>query len=95
MSLSEDQAEHRRHCAEAEAEDKTEDKEIEEDTPLVATAPEVFLPEEQPSACTDVSASPAFQCLDEVRNMGICYAAIIYEWHFGSVLRKINILFGS
>lgn len=38
----------------------------EEDAPLVALAPDASLPEEQRSASTDVSASPAFQCLDEV-----------------------------
>ncbi|KAK2858922.1 hypothetical protein Q5P01_003542 [Channa striata] len=44
------------------------DEEIgtEEHTPLVALAPDVSLPEEQPPACRDVSASPAFLCLDEV-----------------------------
>ncbi len=44
-----------------------EEEAMEEDTPLVALAPDASLPEEQQSATTDVSASPAFQCLDEVR----------------------------
>lgn len=36
--------------------------------PLVALAPDVASPEEaQPSASTDVTASPAFQCIEEVR----------------------------
>lgn len=42
-------------------EEEEEEMDTEEDTPLVA------LPEERPSATTDVSAGPTFQCLDEVR----------------------------
>ncbi|KAM6896112.1 coiled-coil domain-containing protein 146 [Lycodopsis pacificus] len=41
-----------------------------EDNPLVALAPDAALPEEQPSASTDVTASPAFQCLDELLSLG-------------------------
>ncbi|KAM9334637.1 coiled-coil domain-containing protein 146 [Symphorus nematophorus] len=55
----------------AELEDEEEEeKGMEEDTPLVALAPDASLPEEQPSASTDVSASPAFQCLDELFSLG-------------------------
>ncbi|XP_018540672.1 coiled-coil domain-containing protein 146 [Lates calcarifer] len=42
----------------------------EKDTPLTALAPDASLPEELPSAITDVSASPAFQCLDELVSLG-------------------------
>ncbi|XP_070785470.1 coiled-coil domain-containing protein 146 [Enoplosus armatus] len=45
-------------------------KGMEEDTPLVALAPDASLPEEQPSASIDVSTSPAFQCLDELLSLG-------------------------
>lgn len=47
--------------------EEEEEMETEEDIPLVALAPHASLPEEQPSASTDVLASPPFQCLDEVR----------------------------
>lgn len=48
-------------------EEELDDQEKEEDTPLVALAPDVSIPEEQPSTSTDVSAESPFQCLDEVR----------------------------
>ncbi|XP_040029587.2 coiled-coil domain-containing protein 146 isoform X1 [Gasterosteus aculeatus] len=39
--------------------------------PLVALAPDVASPEEaQPSASTDVTASPAFQCIEELLSLG-------------------------
>lgn len=63
VSLSEEQQDSRPPSrGEVEVEDQEE-----EDSPLMALAPDVSLPEEQPSASTDVSACPAFQCLDEVR----------------------------
>lgn len=49
------------------SEEELEDQEKAEDTLLLALAPDVSLPEEQPSASTDVSAESPFQCLDEVR----------------------------
>ncbi len=63
VSLSEEQRDTR---PPSRGEEEVEDQE-EEDSPLVALAPDVSLPKEQPSAGTDVSACPAFQCLDEVR----------------------------
>lgn len=60
MSLSKQQLDSR-------GEEELENQEKEEDTPLVALAPDVSLPEEQPSTSTDVSAESPFQCLDEVR----------------------------
>lgn len=42
-----------------------------EDAPLLALAPDASLPEDQPSTTTDVSASPAFHCLDEVRRINV------------------------
>lgn len=65
MSLSKQQLDSR-------GEEELEEKE--EDNPLVALAPDVSLPEEQPSTCTDVSAESPFQCLDEVRII------ILDEW---------------
>nr|XP_020455145.1 coiled-coil domain-containing protein 146 isoform X2 [Monopterus albus] len=47
-----------------------EKKGIEENPPLVALAPDASLPEDQPSASTDVSASPGFHCLDELFSLG-------------------------
>ncbi|XP_029017231.1 coiled-coil domain-containing protein 146 [Betta splendens] len=41
-----------------------------EDAPLVALAPDVSLPEEQPSASVTVSDSPAFHCLNELLSLG-------------------------
>lgn len=65
VSLSEEQQDSRPPSREeAEVE---EEKGLEEDIPLVALAPDVSLPEEQPSASADVSASPVFQWLDEVK----------------------------
>ncbi|XP_068611649.1 coiled-coil domain-containing protein 146 [Brachionichthys hirsutus] len=43
---------------------------MEEDTPLVALAPDASLPEEQASANTDICASPAFQSLNELLSSG-------------------------
>lgn len=70
MSLSEEQLDSR---GKVEQEDQVEkeEEETEEETPLVALAPDASLPEEQPSASTDVSVSPPFQCLDEVRLINI------------------------
>ncbi|XP_069565330.1 coiled-coil domain-containing protein 146 [Brachyistius frenatus] len=42
----------------------------EKGTALAATAPDASLPEEQPSASPDVSASPVFQCIDELLSLG-------------------------
>lgn len=55
MSLCEEQIEDR--CSSG--------SEEEEDTPVVALGPDASLPQEQPAANTDVSASP-LQRLDEV-----------------------------
>lgn len=89
VSLSEEQLDSR---GKVELEDQVEEEEeTEEETPLVALAPDASLPEEQPSASTDVSASPPFQCLDEVRLINV----VDCEWHFGSLIGKTNITFGS
>ncbi|XP_049423270.1 coiled-coil domain-containing protein 146 isoform X2 [Epinephelus fuscoguttatus] len=71
MSLSEEQ-QHSRNPSrgEEEVEEQQEEERGLGDTPLVALAPDALLPEEQPSASTDVTASPAFQCLDELLSSG-------------------------
>lgn len=73
MSLSEEQQDSRPPSrGEVDVEEQEdEERGIKEDAPLVALAPDVSLPEEQPSASADVSASPAFHCLDEVRLMNV------------------------
>ncbi|CAK6949912.1 coiled-coil domain-containing protein 146 [Scomber scombrus] len=63
MSLSEEQQVSRPPS-------KEEVEEEEEDTPLFAIAPNASIIEELPSVATDVSASPAFQCLDELLLLG-------------------------
>ncbi|XP_023141559.2 coiled-coil domain-containing protein 146 [Amphiprion ocellaris] len=71
MNLSEEQQDSRPPSRqEVEVEEQVEDKETEEDIPLVALAPDASLPEEQPLASIDVSASPAFQWLDEFVLLG-------------------------
>ncbi|XP_038594903.1 coiled-coil domain-containing protein 146 [Micropterus salmoides] len=72
MSLSEEQQGSRPPSrGEVEVEEQEVYKGMEEVTPLVALAPDASLPlEEQPSANADVSASPAFQCLDEMLSLG-------------------------
>ncbi|KAI3366415.1 hypothetical protein L3Q82_000570 [Scortum barcoo] len=65
VSLFEEQQDSR-PPSRGEEEDKEDDvEEKEKDSPLVALAPDVSIPEEQPPATTDVSACLAFQCLDE------------------------------
>ncbi|XP_028425880.1 coiled-coil domain-containing protein 146 isoform X3 [Perca flavescens] len=66
MSLSEKQQDSRNPNREVEVEEIEEEKGM-EDSPLVALAPDAALPEEQPFAST---ASPAFQCLDELLSLG-------------------------
>lgn len=51
--------------------EKEEAKGMEEDILLVPLAPDASLPEEQQSASTDVSATPVFQWLDEVRLINV------------------------
>ncbi|XP_004560957.1 coiled-coil domain-containing protein 146 isoform X1 [Maylandia zebra] len=70
MNPSQEETECRPQSAEVEVEEQDEDKGMEEDTPLVAVAPDASLPEKQPSASIVVSASPASQCLDELLSMG-------------------------
>ncbi|XP_067438506.1 coiled-coil domain-containing protein 146 isoform X1 [Thunnus thynnus] len=74
MSLPEEQQASRPPSREEVEADDQEDEEEEEgmegDTPLVAIAPKASLIEELPSVGTDVSASPAFQCLDELLSLG-------------------------
>ncbi|XP_044041610.1 coiled-coil domain-containing protein 146 isoform X2 [Siniperca chuatsi] len=71
MSLSEEQHDSRPPSREVEVEEQEEEYTgMEEDTPLVALAPDASLPEEKPSASDDISASPAFQCLDELLSLG-------------------------
>lgn len=80
MNPSEEETECRPQSAEVEVEEQDEDKGMEEDTPLVAVAPDASLPE-KPSASIAVSASPASQCLDEVTIM--CIVMLLFcEWHF-------------
>ncbi|XP_078099199.1 coiled-coil domain-containing protein 146 [Sander vitreus] len=68
MSLSEEQQDSRNpNRGEVEVEEQEEEEKPMEDTPLVALAPDAALPEEQPFAST---ASPAFQCLDELLSLG-------------------------
>lgn len=69
MSVSEQRDSRTSSRGEVAVEEQEEEgeKRIQEDSPLLALAPDASLPEEQPSASTDVSASPVFQCLDEVR----------------------------
>ncbi|XP_059182106.1 coiled-coil domain-containing protein 146 [Centropristis striata] len=69
MSLSEEQQDSRSPSG-GEVELKEQEEEGIEDSPLVALAPDASLPEEQPSARTDIAASPAFQCLDELLSLG-------------------------
>ncbi|XP_003450790.2 coiled-coil domain-containing protein 146 isoform X3 [Oreochromis niloticus] len=70
MNPSEEETECRPQSAEVEVEEQDEDKGMEEDAPLVAVAPDASLPEKQPSTSSEVSASPASQCLDELLSMG-------------------------
>ncbi|XP_070848662.1 coiled-coil domain-containing protein 146 [Chaetodon trifascialis] len=72
VSLSEEQQDSRPPSrAKVELEhQEVEEKGMEDDTPLVALAPDASLPEEKPSASSDVSASPAFQYLDELLSLG-------------------------
>ncbi|XP_041636578.1 coiled-coil domain-containing protein 146 isoform X2 [Cheilinus undulatus] len=65
MSLSEEQQD----CRPCRDEEELKDQE-EDDIPLVALAPDASFPHEQPSTRTDVSDSPAFQCLDELLSSG-------------------------
>lgn len=51
--------------------EKEEAKGKEDDILLVPLAPDASLPEEQQSASTDVSATPVFQWLDEVRLINV------------------------
>lgn len=68
MSQSEEQWSHRPpSTGEVELEEQEEKgKRIEEDTPLVAMAPDASFPEERPSTTDIYDCSPAFQCLNEV-----------------------------
>ncbi|KAF3705061.1 Coiled-coil domain-containing protein 146 [Channa argus] len=72
MSLSEDQQHSRPPSREEEMEEKADGENgIGQYTPLVALAPDVSLPEEQPPAFRDITTSPAFLCLDELFTSGI------------------------
>ncbi|XP_036978375.1 coiled-coil domain-containing protein 146 isoform X1 [Acanthopagrus latus] len=75
MSLSEEEHRDRRPLSRGKVgledqEEEEEEKGMEKDAPLVALAPDAALPEEQTSAAIHVSASPAFQCLDELLSLG-------------------------
>ncbi|XP_042367077.1 coiled-coil domain-containing protein 146 [Plectropomus leopardus] len=70
MSLSEEQQDSRNPSREEEERAEQEEEKRMENTPLMALAPDASLPEEQPSASTDVTASPAFQFLDELLSLG-------------------------
>ncbi|TNN50354.1 hypothetical protein EYF80_039436 [Liparis tanakae] len=65
VSLIEEQQDSRNPNGGGEVKEQEEAERGMEDNPLVALAPDAALPEEQPSASTDVTATPAFQCLDE------------------------------
>lgn len=90
MSLSEEQQVSRPPSREEVEEEEEEG--MEEDTPLFAIAPDASIIEELPSVATDVSASPAFQCLDEVRLIIVFSQTVksflvqdreVSWWHFG------------
>ncbi|XP_078138376.1 coiled-coil domain-containing protein 146 [Centroberyx gerrardi] len=68
MSQSEERSSRPPSSREVEVEEQAE-KVMEEDTQLVAMAPDASLPYEQPSS-TDLSACPAFQSLDELLSSG-------------------------
>uniref|UniRef100_UPI003AACF16D coiled-coil domain-containing protein 146 n=1 Tax=Centroberyx gerrardi TaxID=166262 RepID=UPI003AACF16D len=68
MSQSEERSSRPPSSREVEVEEQAE-KVMEEDTQLVAMAPDTSLPYEQPSS-TDLSACPAFQSLDELLSSG-------------------------
>ncbi|XP_068442723.1 coiled-coil domain-containing protein 146 isoform X2 [Clinocottus analis] len=71
MSLFEEQQDSKTPNGGAvELEEEAKEERGMEENPLVALAPDASLPEEQPSAGTDVTASPAFQCLDEMLTSG-------------------------
>ncbi|XP_039999054.1 coiled-coil domain-containing protein 146 isoform X1 [Xiphias gladius] len=71
MNLSEQQDSRPPSKGEVELEENEEEEErTEEEAPLLALAPDASLPEEKTSASTDVSASTAFQCLDELLSLG-------------------------
>uniref|UniRef100_A0A667Y3J7 Coiled-coil domain containing 146 n=1 Tax=Myripristis murdjan TaxID=586833 RepID=A0A667Y3J7_9TELE len=72
MSQSEDQWSCRPpSTGEVELEEQEEKvKRIEEDTPLVAMAPDASFPEERPSTTDIYDFSPAFQCLNELLSSG-------------------------
>ncbi|XP_053170112.1 coiled-coil domain-containing protein 146 [Scomber japonicus] len=70
MSLSEEQQVSRPPSREEVEEEEEEEEGMGEDTPLFAIAPNASIIEELPSVATDVSASPAFQCLDELLSSG-------------------------
>lgn len=53
-----------------EEEEQTAEEQRMEDKPLVAIAPDACFPQEQPSTCTDVFASPPLQYLDELLSSG-------------------------
>lgn len=72
MSLSEEQQANKpanREEVEPEEQEEEEEEAIKKDIPLVAIAPNASVIDELPSVASDVSASPAFHCLDEVRLM--------------------------
>ncbi|XP_029317440.1 coiled-coil domain-containing protein 146 isoform X2 [Cottoperca gobio] len=67
MSQSEEQQDSRNtNRGEVKVEEQEEEEKGIENTPLVARAPDASLPEEPPFASADVTASPAFRCLDEL-----------------------------
>lgn len=83
MNLSKQQDSRPPSKGEVELEENEEEEErTEEEAPLLALAPDASLPEEKTSASTDVSASTAFQCLDEVRLINVAKRHILCEWHF-------------
>lgn len=85
VSLSEEEHRDRRPLSRGKVgledqEEEEEEKGMEKDAPLVALAPDAALPEEQTSAAIHVSASPAFQCLDEVRLVNVVWHHISWGW---------------
>ncbi|KAM8910755.1 coiled-coil domain-containing protein 146 isoform 2-T2 [Spinachia spinachia] len=70
MSRFDEQQDSRDLRGEVEVEEQEDEERGVEGHPAAALAPDVASPEEQPSAGTDVTACPAFQCIDELLSLG-------------------------
>ncbi|XP_033968254.1 coiled-coil domain-containing protein 146 isoform X2 [Pseudochaenichthys georgianus] len=65
------QSEEEQGCMNPSGGEVEEEEEEEEDTPQAALTPDASLPEDPSFATTDVTASSAFQCLEEFLSLGI------------------------